>query len=106
MITNKYLYLLSNCLVPAPITPSTIAKSIAKDPYSRGLLSDNLEINFEKKLRFSTFTILYFSTALLPHRKMYRKQWQLRQCTITSQTMFLNENYLGIVRPFDQLVHQ
>ena len=59
-----YLYLLSNCLAPAPTTPRTIAKSIAKDPYRRGLLSDSLEIKFEKKFRFLKFTISLFFNCL------------------------------------------
>ena len=98
--------MLSNCLIPAPNTPNTIAKSIAKDPYKSGLLSDSLEINFEKKFKFSKFTISVFFNSLTPHKKMYHTLWRLRRCTVTLQTMFLNVNYQDIVQPFARLEHQ
>ena len=63
--------MLSNCLIPAPNTPNTIAKSIAKDPYKSGLLSDSLEINFEKKFKFSKFTGNKGASKLLKKSRTY-----------------------------------
>ena len=49
--------MLNNRLPPAPSIPKTTAKRIANDPYNSGLSSESFDINFEKKFKFSKFTI-------------------------------------------------